>query len=270
MNPIYSDYLHIAIEAAKAAGRMQLAHAGGVLQIGTKSSDTDLVTEVDRACEARIREIILESFPAHAVLGEEEGQDDGNQSCRWIVDPLDGTLNYAHSYPFYCVSIALEIDGLLALGVVFDPLRNELFTATAGGGSYLNGAPIRVSGEDSLRRSMIGTGFAYVRDVIVENARLLARVAPEVRGIRRPGAAALDLCYVACGRLDGFWELNLNPWDIAAAMLLIREAGGVVSDDQAAPYQFGRMMVVASNSKIHHGLLDLLVSRETEARAKAS
>jgi myo-inositol-1(or 4)-monophosphatase len=252
------DYLHTAIRAAQAAARIQRYNLGGELDISTKSSDTDLVTRVDKECEARIREILLGAYPEHVVLGEEQGQPGGAATCRWVVDPLDGTLNYAHGFPFYCVSIALEVDGVLQVGVVLDPVRSELFTAVRGGGAYLNGAPIHVSKEAELIRSLLATGFAYVQDAASENIANFTRVMPHVLSIRRPGAAALDLSYVACGRLEGFWELKLNPWDVAAAVLLIREAGGVVTGARDQPYELGERTLVASNGHIHEGLLGIL------------
>lgn len=249
--------LRVAIRAAEAAASIQRSHAGGVLEIDTKSSVTDLVTQVDRACETRIREILLDAFPDHVVLGEEEGQQ-GEAECRWIVDPLDGTLNYAHGFPFYCVSIALEVNGRIELGVVLDPTRDELFQAVRGRGALRNGRPITVTQETEPIRCMLGTGFAYVVDTQHENIEIFARMLPKVRAVRRPGAAALDLCYVACGRLDGFWELKLSPWDVAAGWLLVQEAGGTVTGGGGEPYRLGQRVIVASNGHLHARLLDLL------------
>ena len=249
--------LATAIHAAEEAARIQRAHLGGELDITTKSSETDLVTKVDAACEAKIREIVLAAYPDHVVLGEEEGQD-GDARHRWIVDPLDGTLNYAHGFPFYCVSIALEIDGEVQVGVVLDPSRDELFHAVKGRGAFCNGRPIHVSEEAVPIRAMLATGFAYVRDAQHENLDVFARMLPEVRAIRRPGAAALDLCYVAAGRLDGFWELKLNPWDVAAGILIIHEAGGTVTGPAGAPYQLGERILIASNGALHARIVDLL------------
>ncbi|UCH24506.1 MAG: inositol monophosphatase [Trueperaceae bacterium] len=251
-------YLTTAIQAARAAGRIQRYHAGGELEIDTKSTEIDLVTQVDTACEARIREIITGAHPDHAVLGEEGGQEGGSSSHRWIVDPLDGTINYAHDFPFYCVSIALEIDGILEVGVVLDSVRGELFTAVRGQGAFVNGAPIDVSKESEPKKALLATGFSYRADLVRQNLEIFARLLPEVRSIRRPGAAALDLCYVACGRLDGFWELGLNPWDAAAGVLIIQEAGGSISGPSAEPYRLGMDVLVASNGHLHAKLLELL------------
>jgi myo-inositol-1(or 4)-monophosphatase len=260
-----SHFLATAVRAAQAAARLHQFYAGGDLEIATKSTHTDLVTKVDKLAEAKIREIILDAYPDHAVLGEEEGQPGGDAPCRWIVDPLDGTLNYAHGFPFYCVSVALEVRGTVEVGVVLDSVRGELFTATRGGGAFVSGAPIRVSRETELRRAMLATGFAYHPDTLSENIAVFGRVHPEVRSVRRPGAAALDLCCVAAGRLDGFWELGLNAWDVAAGMLIIREAGGTVTNEAGAPYRLGDKVTVASNGHLHAKLVALLGLAETLA-----
>jgi myo-inositol-1(or 4)-monophosphatase len=266
MDTPLKDHLHTAIRAAKAAGVIQQQNRGVETDLGitTKSSETDLVTRVDKECEARIREILLGAYPDHVVLGEEEGQPKGDYSHRWIVDPIDGTLNYAHGFPFYCVSIGLEIDGTMQVGVVLDPSRDELFTATRGGGAYLNGAPISVTDETVLRSAMLATGFAYSGDTIHENVAIFGRMLTKCRSIRRPGAAALDLCYVAAGRLDGFWELKLNAWDVAAGVLLIEEAGGRVTGGTGQRYRLNEKVLVASNGRIHN---DLLAALELEAYA---
>lgn len=250
-------FLATAVRAAQAAARVHQSSVGSDLGIATKSTDTDLVTRVDRESEAVIREVLLSAYPDHVVLGEEAGQD-GTAPYRWIVDPLDGTLNYAHSFPFYCVSIGLEVHGDLAVGVVLDSFRNELFTAVRGGGAYLNGAPISPTKEAVLRRSMLATGFAYNPETAQENVALFGKMMGHCRAVRRPGAAALDLAYVACGRLDGFWELSLNPWDVAAGVLLISEAGGQVTGAAGDPYRLGERTLVASNGPLHGELLGAL------------
>jgi len=252
-----SRALRVAIHAAEEAARIQRTHLGGVLEIDTKSSVTDLVTHVDRACETRIREIVLDAYPDHVVLGEEEGQS-GEARCRWIVDPIDGTLNYAHGFPFFCVSIALEVDGVVELGVVLDTPRDVLYQAVRGRGASANGRPIQVSEESVLINAMLATGFAYVQGTQHQNLEVFARVMPEVRAIRRPGAAALDLCFVASGQLDGFWELKLSPWDVAAGVLIIQEAGGAVTAADGSPYRLGDPVLVASNGALHVRLVDLL------------
>lgn len=258
MSDDHNDFLATAIFAAQEAARIQSYYAGGELQITTKTSHSDLVTMVDGLSEERIREVLLGRFPDHVVLGEEQGQPGGEADYRWIVDPLDGTLNYAHGFPFYCVSIALEVRGRLEVGVVLDGNRRELFTAVRGGGAFLNGAPIRVTEEADPRQAMLATGFAYTEATIIDNVEVFARVLPKVRSVRRPGAAALDLSYVACGRFDGFWELTLNPWDVAAGVLIIEEAGGRVSNGKGGAYNLDDPVLVATNGPLHEPLLELL------------
>jgi myo-inositol-1(or 4)-monophosphatase len=251
------EALRVAIRAAEEAGRIQRNQLDGDYEIGTKSSATDLVTEVDRACERRIREVLLGAFPDHVVLGEEQGQE-GDAPFRWIVDPLDGTLNYAHGFPFYCVSIGLEARGRIELGVVLDTPRDVLYQAVRGRGATANGRPIQVTDETELIKAMLSTGFAYLEGAQHQNLEVFARVMPKVRAIRRPGAAALDLCLVAAGMLDGFWELKLNAWDVAAGMLIVQEAGGAVTGPGGEPYRVDEPVLVATNGALHAKLLDLL------------
>lgn len=252
-----NDYLSTAIEAAQAAARLHTFYQGQRLQITTKSSITDLVTEVDQKSETAIRELILAKYPEHVVLGEEEGQQ-AYGSHRWIVDPLDGTLNYAHGFPFYCVSIALEIEGSLEVGVVLDTVRDELFYAVRGQGAFCNGRKINGSSEPTLRNAMLATGFSYEPEKIAGNVKVFERMLHQARTVRRPGAAALDLCYVACGRLDGFWELTLKAWDVAAGVLIVQEAGGTVTTPAGAPYHIHLPEIVASNGHLHSRFLQAL------------
>ena len=257
MEPL-DAYLQTAIAAAAAAGAIQMHHLGRELEIDQKSSESDLVTLVDKAAEARIREVILAAHPDHEILGEEGGST-GSSRYRWVVDPLDGTVNYAHGFPFFCVSVALEIAAAGAVGVVFDPTRNETFAAVRGGGATLNGAPIRVSGIERLGgRSLLATGFPYDVEGALTNLEVLRRFFRFGMPVRRPGAAALDLCYVACGRLDGFWEYKLNPWDCAAGNLIVEEAGGRVSGPAGAPYRAGDRPLVASNGLVHDAMLEVI------------
>lgn len=251
-------FFEVALHAATEAARIHQYHAGGVLEIDTKSTDTDLVTQVDKASEARIREIILGSYPEHTILGEEAGEQGEGSAYRWIVDPLDGTLNYAKGFPIYSVSIALEIEGVLQVGVVLDSAKGDLFTATKGGGAYLNGRPIRVSNEANLKRAMLLTGFHYDPTSALQNVTLLTNILPRCLAIRRPGSAALDLSYVAAGRVDGFWELALKPWDIAAGLLMLEEAGGKVTDGMNEPYAWSSLSLVASNGVLHEAFLAAL------------
>jgi len=254
--------LEVAIQAARAAAAIQVAARGSDLQVRAKSTAIDLVTRVDTASEEAIVEILLGAFPKDHILGEEAGQREGSSSRRWIVDPLDGTLNYAHGFPWYCVSIALEVEGEIELGVVLDSVHGELFTAQRGRGAKLDGEPISVSSCDRLPQAMLATGFPYKREWMAENVATFAWMMPKVRAIRRPGAAALDLASLAAGRLDGFWEIHLQPWDVAAGMLLVTEAGGRVSDLSGATYPLGEKTIVASNGSLHQPLLDALVAQE--------
>ncbi|WP_424951128.1 inositol monophosphatase family protein [Deinococcus sp.] len=262
--------LHVAVQAAHEAGRIQQEHVGRTHTIATKSSFSDLVTEVDGLCEAAIRGLIVQSYPDHAVLGEEEGeQGQEDAKYRWVVDPLDGTVNYAHGFPFYCVSIALErrtgAGAVRLLGVVYDATRGELFTATHSGPALLNGQPISVSGTLTLRTpALLSTGFPYDPGDS-RNLGLLARLLAMGVPVRRPGAAALDLCYVACGRLDGYWELGLKPWDSAAGALIVARAGGRVSDLAGVERPDGPV-IVASNSLLHPELLSVLETQPGAGR----
>jgi len=223
--------LNIAVAAARAAGSIIVRYLDRVdtLDVATKHMN-EFVTQVDREAEAIIIADIRKAYPNHAILAEESGAA-GDSEYRWIIDPLDGTTNYLHGFPQFCVSIALEHRGRLDQGVVFDPLRQELFVASRGAGARLNDRRIRVSRQSGLEGSLLGTGFpfrgAYDLDTYLETMRALV---PKSAGVRRAGAAALDLAYVAAGRLDGFWEFGLEPWDMAAGVLLIREAGGLVTD----------------------------------------
>ena len=225
--------LNIAVRAARRAGAIinRAALDSGGLQIRSKQAN-DFVTEVDRAAEAAIIDAVQKSYPDHAILGEESGAiESAKQEYRWIIDPLDGTTNFIHGFPQYCVSIGVEHRGSLAHGVVYDPVRNELFTASKGRGAFLNDRRMRVSKCLKLQDALIGTGFPFKEmtraDLYLKQLRALME---KSSGVRRAGAAALDLAYVACGRLDAFWELGLMPWDMAAGVLLIQEAGGLVGD----------------------------------------
>jgi myo-inositol-1(or 4)-monophosphatase len=225
--------LVIAVRAARRAGSIinRAALDSGGLQVRSKQAN-DFVTEVDRAAEAAIIDAVQKSYPEHAILGEESGVIGSTEGdYRWIIDPLDGTTNFIHGFPQYCVSIGVEHRGVLAHGVVYDPGRNELFTASKGRGAFLNDRRIRVSKCLKLQDALVGTGFPFKEltraDLYLKQLRALME---KSSGVRRAGAAALDLAYVACGRLDAFWELGLMPWDMAAGVLLIQEAGGLVGD----------------------------------------
>ena len=218
------------------------------------------MTDADHAAEQCIIDYIRKEFPNHRFLAEERGQVERSPSpYLWVIDPLDGTTNFAHGYPAYCVSIGLEYEGHCVLGVVFDPSRNELFTATHGGGARLNGQPIRVSSTSSLEKSLLVTGFAYdIREAKRNNLDHFVKFALKAQGLRRTGSAALDLCYIAAGRFDGFWEVRLNPWDMAAGSVLVREAGGQLTNFSGHDLSIYGQELVASNGQIHQAMLAVL------------
>ncbi|MBI3806029.1 MAG: inositol monophosphatase [Nitrospirae bacterium] len=251
--------LSVATNAARQAGAVLTEYMRTGFRIEHKQI-INLVTDADRQAEQRIIDVIHDAFPTHRILAEEGGLTEESPSrYKWVVDPLDGTTNFAHGFPAYCVSIGLECDGRGIIGVVYDPTRDELFTSQIGQGAYLNGAPISVSTTDHLDRGLLVTGFAYnIRETPNNNLNHFARFALKVQGLRRTGTAALDLCYVAAGRFDGFWEVTLNPWDMAAGAVIVREAGGKVTDFKGAPHSIYGRELVASNGSIHQAMLDLL------------
>ena len=250
--------LNFAIRVAKEAGALLRDRLGTRIDISHKGS-INLVTDVDLASEKLIREAISTYYPRHEILAEEGGLTENKSEYRWIVDPLDGTTNYAHGYPVFCVSIALEHKGEVMLGVVYDPMREELFAAERGGGAALNNRPIRVSRIDDLTQSILSTGFPYdIKTSKLTNLDHWANFALNAQALRRDGAAALDLCYVACGRYDGFWELNLSPWDTAAGALIVTEAGGRATDFGGGPFSNYKPEVLASNGLIHERMIEVL------------
>ncbi len=252
----------VAISAARDAGailRERLTRARTIDFKGT----VDLVTDADRASEELIASRIRQAFPHHRLLGEEGARGaglDGHEAPEfgWVVDPLDGTTNYAHGYPHFAVSIALEHRGTVVLGVVYDPMRDELFAGERGRGATLNGTPIQVSTTDQLIRSLLATGFPYDIEQRAENSAIWDIFLNASQGTRRDGAAALNLCYVAAGRLDGFWERPLQPWDIAAGGLIIQEAGGTVTTYEEEPFDPYRREVIASNGQIHAAMVGVV------------
>ncbi len=258
--------LEVALEAARAAGEIQRARFGGDFKV-TLKGEVDLVTEVDLACEEAIRETFARLTPGVALLGEEGGEEPcpadntsiAERSERWIFDPLDGTTNFAHGVPHFCVSIALERNGKIVAGVILDPLKGELFAAEKGRGATLNGAPIHVSMRTELRQCLLASGFPYDRATnprhIFEAFAALTRAG---RGIRRLGAAALDLAYVAAGRFDGFWEVGLKPWDLSAGALLVQEAGGRVESLGTDTFEHTLPDIVATNGLVHSRITEIL------------
>jgi myo-inositol-1(or 4)-monophosphatase len=252
----------LAERLAREAGQVQRNHYEKDFEVRTKSSSVDLVTEVDDACEALIVEALTAERPGDAILAEEgSGLDRAGATWRWIIDPLDGTTNYAHGYPRFCVSIGVEHEGVRTVGVVYDPLLDELFSAVRGEGATLNRRPLRVSEVGDLDRAVLATGFAYdVRRNPQDNVDHFIAFLKRSRALRRDGSAALDLAYVAAGRFDGFWELRLHAWDVAAGLLLVEEAGGRASDlSGAAPPPSG-VECLASNGRIHEAMLAVLRS----------
>jgi myo-inositol-1(or 4)-monophosphatase len=254
--------LDFAIQTARDAGCILAERFGRKIEISNKS-EIDLVTESDLASERLIIERIKTYYPRHRILAEESGASDpgdhGSQSeWRWIIDPLDGTTNYAHGYPCFCVSIGLSHRGRLEVGVVYDPIRDEMFAAERGHGASLNGRRISVSRTPQLSAALLCTGFPYDVRERSEFARHFASFIMHAQGVRRDGAAALDLAYVAAGRFDGFWEEGLKPWDVAAGVLLIEEAGGRVSDYQGAPFDIHTPPILTSNGLIHEEMMRVL------------
>ena len=251
--------LTIAVRAARRAGELVVRslHKAGTLEVTAKGRN-DFVTEIDRAAEAEIVAVVRKAYPQHGFLAEESGRSGGDEVV-WIVDPLDGTTNFLHGFPQFCVSIAAEVRGRLEVATVFDPTRSELFTATRGAGAQLDGRRIRVTKQRTLDGSLIGTGFPYRANLKYLKAYLgmLEVVMQEAAGVRRPGSAALDLAYVASGRLDGFFEIGLSPWDTAAGTLLITEAGGRIGTLTGGDYrQEGH--VVAGTPKVYAALLEAI------------
>lgn len=249
----------VAIDLARRAGAIQREAYGRKVAVRMKGT-IDLVTEVDQACEELVVKGLTEHFPEHGILAEEGGGHAADHPCEWIVDPLDGTTNFAHKFPFFCVSIGLVVAGTPTLGVVYAPMLDELFVARKGAGVTLNGTPVAVSETDALVRSMLVTGFAYnVHQAADDNLDHFADFTRRARATRRTGSAALDLCYVACGRFDGFWEMGLKPWDVAAGVLAVTEAGGRVSRFDGLPHTLDGAQVVASNGRIHQAMVDTLM-----------
>lgn len=252
-------FLTTAVEAVVRAGDVMLERFGTPVRVDKKGA-IDLVTEVDLAIEREFRAMIGERFPDHTVLGEEMGGSDSvPEGPCWVFDPIDGTTNFAHGLPIFCSSLALEINGVAEIAAVYDPTRRELFTAERGGGAFLNGAPIQVSSAATLLESVLVTGFPYdVHSRVQEIVGLFAEFVGRARAVRRLGSAAIDLCYVAAGRMDGFWERDLKPWDIAGGALLVAEAGGRLTNFGGDPFTSRGRDVVASNSRIHDEMLEVI------------
>lgn len=253
--------LDVALKAAHAGSQQLLTHWGKLEKIEKKSSFSDLVTAADKASEKAIIEIIKGAFPDHAILAEESGFEAGKAAeFSWIIDPLDGTTNYTHLYPVFAISIGFTVHGKPSVGLIYNPISNELYTAVEGKGAYLNDQRIRVSNAQTLDESLLATGFAYDRQKTPEtNYREFAKLTHLTQGVRRGGSAALDLAFVAAGRLDGYWERGLQPWDVAAGALLVQEAGGLVTDYASAPLDIYAGKILATNGGLHSALSQALI-----------
>jgi myo-inositol-1(or 4)-monophosphatase len=254
-----------AVEAATIAGNILVEYVRSGFRIEYKNA-VDLVTDADRQSEQAIIDTIRRNYPDHDILAEERGMESAGRSpYKWVIDPLDGTTNFAHGFPMYCVSIGLEHEGRMVLGVILDPTRQELFTAVSGHGTMLNGRRIRVSHTSALDAALLVTGFAYdIRESRNNNLDYFSQFCLRARGVRRTGSAALDLCYVAAGRFDGFWEMKLHAWDVAAGSLMVTEAGGRMSDFKGGTFSIDGEEMVSSNGLIHGEMLDVL--RQTSLR----
>lgn len=254
--------LNIAIRAARSAGKLLLRYSDRLDQVKFESKGrNDFVSDMDRAAEATIVQELRSRFPSHSILAEEGSEPDVNidSDYQWIIDPLDGTTNYLHGFPQFAVSIALTYKGQLECGVVYDPLREELFTAARGRGAQINDRKLRVTNLPSLEGALIGTGFPYRDQRHLDTyLDMFKAMTLATAGLRRPGSAALDLAYVAAGRTDGFWELGLSPWDCAAGALLILEAGGAITDLAGGSNYLDTGNMIAGNPKVHRAMLDLL------------
>jgi myo-inositol-1(or 4)-monophosphatase len=250
----------VAVAAAARAGEI-LCNRWGQIHNVEKKGAIDLVTEADVASEKSIIEVIRTAFPDHTILAEESGVTSGTDPHEWIIDPLDGTTNYAHNLPEFSISIAFALEGEMAFGLILNPVARELFCATRGQGAELNGRPIRVSSTTSVHESLLVTGFPYDLEPVIDPLmQRLQRCLLAAQGVRRLGSAALDLCYVACGRFDGFWEQNLAPWDTAAGWIIAQEAGGKVSDFSHGAYTIDKKEILATNGLIHQEMAALLTS----------
>jgi myo-inositol-1(or 4)-monophosphatase len=268
--PASPQYLATAIEAVIRAGEIQLARFGTDMRVDKKGA-IDLVTEIDLQIEREFRAMIAGRFPDHVVLGEEfetRGDREATPPFCWVFDPVDGTTNYAHGLPIFCSSLALEIDGEIVVGAVYDPTRRELFTAERGQGAWLNGRPLRVSSADTLLDSLLVTGFHYgIQRDPEELVSLFREFITKSRAVRRLGSAALDMCYVAAGRFDGYWESKIQPWDVAAGALIVTEAGGVVTTIGGAEFRSRAGSVMASNGPVHPLMLEVITAFNERGRA---
>ncbi len=253
----FNHFLKTAVSAARAAGKIQRAGYHRPHHIQFKGQ-ANLVTEVDFACQKKIISILRKKFPKHDFLAEEKGAPRQKSTHVWHIDPLDGTTNYAHNYPAFCVSIGLEIDGVMNVGVVYYTMRDEMFTAIRGKGAHLNGRRIHVSPSKKFETALLATGFSHDQPSMKRNLKNFGKALFEVQGMRRSGSAAIDLAFVACGRVEAYWDLSLQPWDVAAGTLLVTEAGGRVSLANGKTYSIYNGDVLATNGHMHSRLVRLL------------
>ena len=252
------DAKRVGIEAIYSGARVLRNHFGRIAQINQKGA-FDLVTEADTESEKQIMETILEAFPDHAILAEESGVNKGSAEYQWLIDPLDGTTNYVHQLPFFTIAIALAVRGNIELGLILNPMDGELYAAIAGKGATLNGKSIKVSSTASVSDSLLVTGFPYDFNEIAEPAmKRFSDCQQASQGVRRLGSAALDMCYLACGRFDGFWEQNLKPWDKAAGAVIAAEAGAVITNFSNQPFSINQKEILITNGRIHEEMLSLL------------
>jgi len=254
----FEFYKQVAVTAAEKGARILESRFGTILRIRKKVAQ-EIVTEADTESEKEIIAVIRSNFPEHGILSEECGLTTGSSEYRWIIDPLDGTVNFAHRVPIFCISIALSFRDAIVLGIVFNPLSGELFSAVSGQGAQLNGLPIQVSSIASVSESLLATGFPYnVNEIFDPIITRYGNCLKTAQGIRRLGSAALDLCYVACGRFEGYWEQNLKAWDTAAGALIAAEAGGQVTTFSRQPYAVDQIEILATNGRIHQEMIELM------------
>ena len=256
---LLKNIFQTAIVAAQSAGKLIINQLHKQYNVDFKSS-VNMVTQVDRDAEKLIISIIHNVYPDHRILAEETNEIKGNSPYRWIIDPLDGTTNFVHGFPVFAISIAVEYKGEIIVGVVYDPNRNELFSAVKNGGAFLNKKQIKVSDTKALLASLTATGFPYETGTLFElNMEIFRSIYTKCQGVRRAGSAALDMCYVASGRFDGFWEFGLNPWDISAGALIVQEAGGIVGDFNGNEFKSDNTsQIIATNGTIHEELLKII------------
>jgi myo-inositol-1(or 4)-monophosphatase len=257
------EAVEVAIDAALAAGKIQTERADQIGKVRYKGHASDPVTEIDLLCEQEIIRRIRESFPDHDILAEESAETYFGKGAdsKWVIDPLDGTLNYSHGYPCYCVSIAVEYKGEIVVGVIYNPCLDELFVAEKGKGATMNSQPISVSQTEQLQSSLLVTGFApQLEESLNKNLEYFGQFIHACQAVRRPGSAAMDLCYTAMGRFEGFWEMKLKPWDVAAGTLIMQEAGGKVTKFDGSPVSIYDQEILATNGLVHQQMVDVFLS----------